>query len=727
MQSTTTHAETRSQADDSYHVTGVTWRYVHQFAMLTAPNEQERLARTPIVLGLVDGVLVGPGEGGEQINTDLGSLGSVHHHFSASALQAIADAIERSLEDEYQSQFYVALDPRDVDPATGADRRPRTRTSMGFKIEYTGPTHHITGFDFIYAFDEMADHPRVRDLNDVHVSLIPSDDMGYVAWRPGVEPSTYTLAELNERGETRYTAAAVQQVLVAVRDYFTERHYMAVRVTPSEMELMASMDEATRVPLLIVAGVVTEMRTLASGERFPPEERVNHPAHRRIMERSPIQPGVEGQQFLRKDELDRHIFFLGRHPGRRIDVGIAPAQDDLTVSLDYLVTENRPLVLYAQISNTGTAQVGRLRQRFGLFHSQFTGNDDILSIDYNTSNFKDSHTVLGSYEARFFDMDRLRWRVHGMYSEFDASEVGLANLRFKGDSWAVGGELIANIYQDRQLFVDVIGGARFMHTNVRNTFQGFEIVRGEEDFLLPHIGLRMEHLTELSSTIAAANFEFNFGSVTNLDTDGLNRLGRLFPDRNSVVLRWDAFHSFYLEPLLNPSAFRDVSTPDSSTLAHELAFSFRGQYAMGNRFTPQSQMVAGGLYSVRGYPESVSAGDTVLIGSAEYRFHLPRALDLQADPGDLFGQEFRWAPQQVYGRADWDLIFRGFVDVARTLNTDRLIFEQDDTLIGAGVGVELLVKRNLNLRVDWGFALKGLEDRVSSGSNRVHFVATILY
>ena len=88
---------------------------------------------------------------------------------------------------------------------------------------------------------------------------------------------------------------------------------------------------------------------------------------------------------------------------------------------------------------------------------------------------------------------------------------------------------------------------------------------------------------------------------------------------------------------------------------------------------------------------------------------------------------FRVVPQHPYGRADWDLVFRGFLDVARTINSDRRSFERDETLVGAGIGIQLLYLRNLDLRADWGFALEGIPGEVNSGSNRLHVVATILY
>ena len=82
--------------------------------------------------------------------------------------------------------------------------------------------------------------------------------------------------------------------------------------------------------------------------------------------------------------------------------------------------------------------------------------------------------------------------------------------------------------------------------------------------------------------------------------------------------------------------------------------------------------------------------DTVLVASAEYRLHVPQAFGYDPNPGELFGQPFKFKPQQPYGRADWDLIVKGFVDGGKTINSHKQSFERDETLLGAGFGFEAL-------------------------------------
>jgi hypothetical protein len=112
---------------------------------------------------------------------------------------------------------------------------------------------------------------------------------------------------------------------------------------------------------------------------------------------------------------------------------------------------------------------------------------------------------------------------------------------------------------------------------------------------------------------------------------------------------------------------------------------------------------------------------------------VPRAFQPDEQPGKLFGKPFRYAPQYRYGPVDWDFVLKAFADVARTdVVREESAFESDETLVGAGIGAELAISRNLNVRIDWGFALDEIKDasgdtEVDVGDNRVHVVITVVF
>lgn len=622
---------------------------------------------------------------------------------------------------------------QDDDPGPGSSETD-TATQMQeppAPIEADGPSYPISALVLQYV-RENPQHPALEEVMQIEVALVQTAQ-GFVAPRAGVPSVRLRLAQIADRPVETYYASAIQRILEEIRDFFSQREIMGVYVAPDPFQINEAGNDLrpagqTALRVIITTGIVTELRTIASGKRIAAQERINNPLHDRIRERSPIQPSAEDDEapgnLLRKDALDRYLFHLSRHPGRRVDVSISAGLDPGGVALDYMITENRPLVLYAQVSNTGTRSTDRWRERFGLLHTQLTNNDDVLEFSYTTAGFADTHALAASYEAPLFDNDRLRWRAHGQWSEFTATDVGVFDDDFTGESWAVGGEIIANIYQKRELFIDVVGGARFLHTEVSNPLVG----EGQETFFLPQVGLRLDRRTEWAHTVGSLGVEWQIGDITDVDPAELTRLGRTLPDEDWAVLSWSLTHSLYLEPLFDREAWEDPTTPKSSTLAHELALSVRGQYAFENRLIPSLEQPVGGLYTVRGYPQSIVAGDSAIIGSLEYRYHIPRAFDIEQEPRELFGETFRAAPQYVYGHPDWDLILKGFVDLGRTFVSDSLPFESDETLIGAGIGAELLYRRNVRLRLDWGFVLEELEGRgVSSGSNRIHVVATLLF
>ncbi|WP_145445053.1 ShlB/FhaC/HecB family hemolysin secretion/activation protein [Mucisphaera calidilacus] len=491
--------------------------------------------------------------------------------------------------------------------------------------------------------------------------------------------------------------------------------------------------------ILILTAEVTAQRTIAAGKRFDVSQRVNNPKHERILRDSPLQLTPEGAEvqnpksLLRRDQLDRYTFHLNRHPGRRVDVALSQMDEPGTTQLDYHINENKMWSVYYQLTNTGTETTGEIRHRVGYLNNQLTNNDDSFNFDYIFSDLHDpgSQAAIASYELPVFD-PRLRGRVQAMYAEYDASELGVAREDFQGNTYAIDAQLAWNFYQRRNFFLDAIGGIDFRRIHVDNENLGSPI-EATEHFLTPYIGIAAERVTDRDRLLADLRLVADFDWLDH-DADTLRQLGRTQPDSEWVILRYNGYFATYLEPVFNRDAWEDPSTPESSTLAHEAVFRVNGQYGFDNRLVPQYESVVGGLYTVRGYPESIAAGDTSFIASAEYRYHVPRAFPVDRTPDrTLFGEPFRVSPQELYAQPDWDLTLKVFADVGMTYVSQkrRDIAEQDETMFGVGVGAGLLIKQNISADVDFGVALveaqSGTPDVVEQGDSRVHFSVTVLY
>jgi hypothetical protein len=591
------------------------------------------------------------------------------------------------------------------------------------------PAFPVTGFELVYA-EPHPEHPALEEVGDLALELGRVPD-GFVAVRDGVPPVEVRLADGFSAPGNRFYASAIRSINQQLVGALNRRGYVGVLVEPDPNDIARRTGEDLRAPertalrLVIWTGRVRDIRSFASGQRVPEDERLDNPAHARILDRSPVRPDGT-HDLMRKDVLDDYVARLNRHPGRRVDVLISPAREPGGAYLDYLVSEFKPWYAYAALSNTGTENTTDLRQRFSFTHNQLTGHDDILAIDYVTGNFQEVNFVHGFYDVPIWGTDRFRGRAFGSWSEYDSSVLGFSGRPFQGDGWYAGGSLTGIAFQHRDFFVDLFAGMRWAHYEVKNDTID---TKGSGDFLLPQWGLHLQQLADALAFFADVEFEANLPGAAGTDLEEIVEFGRGQVDEDWVVMRWDSAAWFYLEPLIFREAWRDPSTPSTSTLAHEIQLSFRGQYAFGSRLIPQEMSVAGGLYSVRGYDEAVATGDTTLIGNVEYRLHVPRLLRPRKKVLQVpWVGDFRVVPQQVYGQPDWDLIFRVFFDVGRTVRNDRTTLETNETLLGAGLGLELVLKRNLTARFDYGWALETLENgEGEAGDGKAYFVVRLLY
>ncbi len=627
-----------------------------------------------------------------------------------------------------------ATTPDEEGPVTEAapPESPTPGVPMGVADDLDGERRLISGIDIRYIRENRL-LPSGAEVLQATVTLVRTPD-GFIAPRDGLAAETLTLAQIGaDPTPYLYDSALALIAPAVVRRLNSDFGLIGVYAEPDPRQFAVVEGQVvdrrppdrSTMTIEITTGVLTQVRTIGVGERIKEGEGVDNPIHQRIKDRSPVRADdgsvEQAIDVLRGDLIDDYIYRLNRHPGRRVDVAVGAAGDQPgAVTLDYIVTENRPWFLYFQLANTGTESTDDLRERFGFIHNQLTNSDDTLSLEYMTANFDDIHSFSGSYSRPFFGSERLRWRVYGSWYTYDASEVGLPDANFEGEGSSVGGELTWNVFQHRDLFIDLVGGLRADRVEVDNQFAGIE---GDEDFVLGYAGATLERNRETSSTFASAMFEY---SLVGGDEPEIDRLGRLMADEDWAIVRLDAQHSFYLEPIFNSDL------DESSGLAHEVALTGRVQASLGDRLVPNYQQTVGGLYTVRGYPEAIVAGDTTFIASAEYRFHLPRTFSPSPEPGELFGNPFRWRPQYAYGPVDWDLIFKGFVDYGRVLNEDRQSFEEDATLVSVGIGAEFALSRALNFRIDWGIALHEIEDalgdsEVDEGDSEVHFVLTVIF
>ncbi len=653
---------------------------------------------------------------------------------------------------------------------------PSTSTAQVL-LDDASPTWPVGRLELVYA-DPHPDHPDLAALLPVEVELQSAGSFWTVP-APGSNGETLVF-DATEAPTRRLDAEALVAVLNAIVGTLNDAGYYGVDVRPSTRDFDLAAERDLRGPgrsaleLVVRIGRINRIRTIAAGERVTSDWKIDNEIHHRIRRDSPLQPTGSGDDdatdLLDRRALEDYLHRLNRRSGRRVEAALSPAEEPGEVVLDYRVLEARPWLVYGQMSNTGTRRSNLWQARAGVVHRQLTDNDDVLSIDYLNAGGDDVNAVTARYQAPFFSSERPDWmtrrrgdpdwldwipredipwwgvdglRWEGEFS-FSATQAGnspaINNLPsdfVKSQELLFGGRFIYETFQYRNFFVDLWTGLRVRELTVRNESQN---TVGNALLVVPRIGATAERRSLISSLGLTVSLS---GNVNGINETNRSALGRTNTDDRYSLFDFDLGYSTYLEPLFNPSGWRDPESHLSSTLAHEFAMGFRGQITLDDeRLIPQANGTLGGLYSVRGYPQSIAVGDTLILSSFEYRFHVPRVLPISREALNLpLVDDFRLAPQQVYGRPDWDLILRAFVDIGHTRRNARgpalALNERHQTLIGAGVGAELLIRSNIRARIDWAMALKSQNmnpaastsgrSGVTPGDSEIHALISILY
>jgi len=634
------------------------------------------------------------------------------------------------------------------------------------------PIFPVGSLELSYA-SEHPDQPPLSQLLPIEVELFETE-IGWAAPRAG-EPNTLISVGGPESETVRLEASGLARVLrTIVAALHTDGLYgVDVRPSANDIDLERERDlrpsDRTALAVIVSVGRIKRTRTIAVGDRIKSDWKINNEVHANILVDSPLQAtgagDGAGSDLLDRRKLEDYLFRLNRHSGRRVEAALSPDTEPGGIVLDYRVLESKPWYAYAQVTNTGTRRTNPWQTRLGFTHRQFTDNDDTLTIEYLNAGGDDVNSIRTRYQAPFFrperpswmnrrkgdpawldwiprddipwwGLDRLRWEVDFGWAKSRADRSttlqGLANDVVTSSGFQYGGRFIYEAWQYRDFFVDIWTGLRLRDVSVRNQQAGDSTA--DALFVIPKIGVHAERINQLSTLGLDISFQGSVSDISEQDLDGLGRDGT---DEHYAIMDFNLGYSAFLEPILFPEAWRDPSSERSSTLAHELAIGVRGQYAFDYRLVPQASLTIGGLYSVRGYDQSAAVGDTIIIGSIEYRFHLPRALPVDREPLRIpYIGDFRSAPQQIYGRPDWDLILRGFLDVGRSIRNEGSgnqagPEEFNQTLVGIGVGAELQIKSNFRARVDWATALKSTSGNISNSTdlwdNEIYVLFSVLY
>jgi hemolysin activation/secretion protein len=564
-----------------------------------------------------------------------------------------------------------------------------------------GNVFPISEITFEYA-DGHKDLPPLDKLNNLTIDLFQGKN-GYLPAREDAPVRTIKLGDINSISPSPYLyASTLIHIAQEVVKYYNKENIVGIFVTVDPADIdengndLRSSNE-TAVNFLIYCYLIKEVDCYTIGEDGERVDADN--AYDYIMHYSPLKPSAlcsgDATDLLCKDTLDEYLYYLNRYPGRRTDVELARSEAGDGFNLDFLVTQSKPWKAYSSVSNTGTRHGQRLVSRYGYIDYQFTNRNDTFSLEYTTTDFDHLHYVNAYYESPLFRSCRTRAFITAGGSKFYSSELGLLEEEFSGSQYFVGGGFIQNVYQCEDFFTDIKASVTWKDIDVNNFLSN---VKSSTDILLAQIGVHFDQLKPCSKLFGYLALESNLADLIGTRQSAIDNFGRANPDKQWQVLKGNVNKSFYVDP------FNSCCDDGTFPATHELSFSGDFQYAFNYRLIPQVEKIAGGLHTVRGYPQAATSGANVYVCRSEYRLH-----------HCLCGVE---------------TLGRFFFDAGRSSFNDKETTEKNYSLYGTGIGAEANYNGcvKLKLRGDLGVALKDVPEKaVNAGHSQFYFVATLLY
>ena len=423
---------------------------------------------------------------------------------------------------------------------------------------------------------------------------------------------------------------------------------------------------------------------------------------RRGIEKKLEQYVVEQSPYGKPVRKDLYQFMnqLGGHSSRDARVLLSAKGGPGRVEAILKATRRDTPNLSFSAANAGSDSTGKWLFSGVVQTDQLTGLDDRLSVSSTLSNTGERRGVLGSYYIPLIRPEVLTLGVGLGYSSYDASTFAVTTIDFEGESLFFDLSLGMD-----PLFLrgDKISAGIEVGMKLENVSAFNSIINrsGGATFFTPRLGVKIEHRGDYWQGQTSLSLK---GNVSGISVEDQRALGGVQTIGRYSRVSFQHFEVFRLGKLIGSAS---GGRAGDYLARHFLNLRFQADWALrSGRHLPQHQFITGGTGSVRGYPESPAAGDSGYLFSVEYHFPF-FVMD--------GGQE---------GKLAWSFI--PFLDWASTQVNDPYFFESDQTLLGAGLGVEFQLPFGLYARIDFAKPLSELTsagtvlDGTRSGDYRVH-------
>lgn len=371
--------------------------------------------------------------------------------------------------------------------------------------------------------------------------------------------------------------------------------------------------------------------------------------------------------------LARSLAIGNEHPSKRTALTMREAAGPDTIDAEVRVQDVNPQQLFAALSNTGRRDTGWYRATFGYQHSNLFDRDHALTVSYTTSpnHLSDVQQYGLNYWVPFYAVGG-SLAAYYVYSDVDSGRVAdFFQVSGRGEFY---GARYTHAFPRRDNYSHKLAAAfdsRYFKNDV--SFAGTPIGAniGSRPLSLRYSG-NADHVWGNAGFFAEYAHNVSGGSDNNDVSYAASRAGA---SQNWQAMRYGADLNYAISKGWNAAG------------------RLRGQLA-NEALIAGEQFGLGGAYSVRGFLERETAGDSGYFVNLEL-----------------------WSPPVAR-----DLRLLAFVDAGRR-TFDVAVPGQPDALniASVGAGVRWQWQRRLDVAADAAYVLDGIPGATASGDKRIHF------
>jgi hemolysin activation/secretion protein len=426
-----------------------------------------------------------------------------------------------------------------------------------------------------------------------------------------------------------------------------------------------------------------------------------------------LEPGMP----FNYNDLKSSVLRLNSQPDLTLDADLKIRADENTrqrmIDLDFYVNDNSTYHGVLELNNTGTEETEDLRL-FATFQKlNATKHDDMLTLTVPVS-FPDVsvlHSFSLGYNLPYSTGKGGAVSAFGGYSRLDVKEIQ-DELGLQSDGLFGGARAFYRLYDSRQRTITISFGG--VYRSVSDAFVFGDAAPEDRKVEVAPFSMGLAYTEKEPGFLRGRSFAsalsiFNAGGTFGITDEENMQVQRLGADPDYFIQK---FQFARLQPLGGHFDETDNQMKRQWVLFARLDL----QYADGS-LIPSEQMAAGGMESVRGYPERDVSGDLGVIASLELRTPVFSGLLTSVKPGARIGGS----------DIDDKIQFVSFVDGGYVQRNEQFaeIAERDFSLLSLGVGMRYSFTQYAQMRLDYGYPLQDTEtqafkDKVD-GTGRLHF------